>query len=175
MVALLQFFGIAIILLGLIALFVSGLNGVIIMSIGLILVGLSEILSTLRNLEKNLIRHFSPKEIKQMMNLSRRYTFSSDKIALYVVDRDQFPVIDIGDEQYLPLELLTYHYEPTADGKFIFKLPDREEIHLKLDQKVERENEDSPSNLIEVNGELFVRVKALGLDLVIDGNKAWLN
>jgi hypothetical protein len=102
------------------------------LAFGLLLLGVSEILFSVRNIESKVIASIVSNEyIVRLIDRSKRYPFTSEHLEIYTEDSEIFPVIVLENEEYIPLTVLTNYVEPN-ENEFIFTLPNSEELKLKV-------------------------------------------
>jgi hypothetical protein len=135
------------------------------LAFGLLLLGVSEILFSVRNIESKVIASTVNKEyIVRLIDRSKRYPFKSESLKVYTEDSEIFPVIVLENEVYIPLAVLTNYVEPN-ENEYIFTLPNSEELRLKVYSSYQPK-----ADLFEVDSQLFVKASALGLSLSIEND-----
>jgi hypothetical protein len=133
---------------------------------GLLLLGMSEVLFSVRNVESMVLTStLNAEYIIRLIEQSKRYVFVSDDLEIYNLDSEIFPLIILENEEYIPVTPLTNYVEPSQD-EYIFKFPNNNEHRLKVYNTYQHK-----VDLFEVDNKLLVKASALGLSLEIEGDR----
>jgi hypothetical protein len=76
------------------------------LAFGILLLGMSEVLFSVRNIESKVLLSTVNKEyVVRLIDKSKRYAFTSEELELYTGDSEIFPILVLEHEKYFPLTL----------------------------------------------------------------------